>query len=276
MEQPDAESIATLALGIAREAAAVAVAMRADERAGGLAIETKSTHTDLVTAADRAVEARIRASVAAARPNDEVLGEEGGLGSIPNEAARVRWIVDPIDGTTNFVYGHPGWGVSIAVEVDGAPCVGVVVDPTHGDEFVAVVGAGSTRNGRRLRIGPPPPLGAMLLATGFGYAAERRSSQAATLARVLPAVRDIRRMGSAAIDLCSVACARVDAYYEWGLAAWDLAAGAVIAGEAGARVADVDGGPPRPDGRILAAHPARWDELAALVSAEPGRRDRAD
>ena len=262
--------LAALALSSGRAAAALA----ASHARGSLDVTTKTTSTDMVTAADRASETLIVERLRAARPDDLFLAEEGtgadGLvagdpGPVAAAAGPVTWVIDPIDGTTNFVYGLPGGAVAIAARVRDRVVAGVVGDITHGDEFVATLGGGATRNGERLRLADPPPLSRALLATGFGYDPERRASQAAALATILPRVRDIRRMGAAAVDLCSVACGRVDAYYEWGLAAWDYSAGALVATEAGARVARPDGGPLQPDGRVVAAHPDLWGPLVELL-----------
>jgi len=183
----------------------------------------------------------------------------------------VRWIIDPIDGTTNYVYGHPGFAVSIAADwTDPAtgrpePLVGVVADPLHAEVFTAVAGGGAFRNGEPIRCSATTELRQALVATGFSYEADRRARQAGVLAHLLPAVRDIRRMGAASVDLCSVACGRVDAYYERGLKAWDFAAGALVAVEAGAIVADLDGGGPS-EAFTLAATPAIHRPLAELLA----------
>jgi fructose-1,6-bisphosphatase/inositol monophosphatase family enzyme len=165
--------------------------------------------------------------------------------------------------------------VSIAAEVDGWAAVGVVADPSHDEVFTATAGGGARRNGEAVRVSEVTELADALVATGFSYLAERRAHQARTLARVLPAVRDIRRVGAASLDLCWLACGRVDAYYEAGLQPWDLAAGAVIAAEAGARVEGLDG--PVPDsGSVLAATPALVDPLRRLLeeagAADPSTR----
>jgi myo-inositol-1(or 4)-monophosphatase len=249
-----------LAVVIARDAAALAGEMQL----AGLTIDTKSSDTDLVTTADRAVEAVIRERLADARPHDAILGEEQGQHHDAPDGA-VRWVIDPIDGTTNYVYRHPSWSVSIAAEMEGRAVAGAVHDPTHGQTFAAATGHGATCNGETIRLGEAAPLGRVLMATGFGYDPERRRAQAEVMVGVLPHIRDIRRMGSAAVDLCSVALGRVDAFYEHGLAPWDLAAGALIASEAGAKVADVYGGPVVAGGHVLAAHPDRWDEVAELL-----------
>jgi myo-inositol-1(or 4)-monophosphatase len=268
---PDPAELRELAVAIAVEAAQLARDLRAD----GFTVETKSTDTDLVTNADRAVEQMIRDRLAAARPTDAILGEEQGEdqgeehgdGDPAASSDGVRWVIDPIDGTTNFVYGHPGWAVSIAVEIDGRTVAGAVCDPSHMQTFAAAEGHGATCNGVGLQLDDPPPIGRVLLATGFGYAADRRAAQAGVMVGVLPTIRDIRRMGAASVDLCSVALGRVDAYYELGLSAWDLAAGSLVAAEAGARVGELHGGPLTPGGTILVCHPDLWDELADVLIA---------
>ncbi|MEZ5238175.1 MAG: inositol monophosphatase family protein, partial [Microthrixaceae bacterium] len=208
-----------------------------------------------------------------------VLGEEHG-GRI--EESGITWIVDPIDGTTNYLYDHPGYAVSVAAWAGGRPLVGVVEDPTHGRTYFALRAGGSfcgtrvdpgnpTEGAQRLRLADPAPLGQMLVATGFGYDPQRRAEQGGVAAALLPRIRDIRRMGAAAVDLCSVAAGRVDAYYEAGLSIWDLAAGQLIASEAGAAVEAIEGGPARP-GSVLAAHPGRIRELReALFDCEVAR-----
>ena len=215
-----------LALSIARE-----VVPELRRRAGGVDVSaTKSTVTDLVTEVDCWAEERIVAQILDARPDDAVLAEEGaGVAG----TSGVRWLVDPIDGTTNFVYGHPGFSVSIGVEVDNRPVAGVVVDPLLGDEFCAAHGQGATRNGHPVRVSSVSDPATALLATGFAYDSERRRLQAEALVTILPRVRDVRRVGGAALDLASVSCGRVDAYFEWGLSPWDCSAGSVLVTEAG-------------------------------------------
>jgi len=227
-----------IARDLAREAAALLVDGLATHRAE---VSTKSTRTDMVTEMDRASERLIVDGILDRRPQDGIVGEEGAdvAGS-----SGVRWLVDPIDGTTNYLYAHPGFAVSIAAQRDGETIAGVVRDPLHGDEFAAAKGQGSTRNGRPVIVPDHTELATALVATGFAYDAGRRARQAEVLAHVLPRVRDIRRMGAAAVDLCSVAVGRVNAYYERGLGPWDLAAGALIAAEAGAVVGS-------PDGRVM-------------------------
>lgn len=248
---------------LALDAARLGAARAAELRAGPLDVTTKSTATDLVTNADREVERLVVGHLRARRPGDGVIGEEG---STTSPDAEVVWVIDPIDGTTNYVYDFPGWATSVAVRTaTGTLLAGAVVDPLHGDEYVAARGQGARRNGRRLALPQPPPLERALVATGFGYDSDRRAQQVAVLGGIIREVRDIRRMGAASVDLCSVAAGRVDGYYELGLAEWDLAAGTLIAIESGARVEEIDGGPPRPSGRVVAAHPELWPQLAELL-----------
>jgi myo-inositol-1(or 4)-monophosphatase len=266
-------------LGLADAAAAEAAAMLADRRATGRpgVLATKSSPTDVVTAADRTAEAMITKRILAERPGDVILGEEGGLHGGDADAARVRWIVDPLDGTVNYMYGLPDFAVSIAAEVDGEIAAGVVHAPVRGEVFSAAAGGGAwLRAGQapavRLRCNSGVQLAQALVATGFGYLAARRRVQGAVAAALLPVVRDIRRAGSAALDLCSVAAGRVDAYYERGVNYWDIAAGGLIATEAGATVGGLAGKPPGPD-LTIAAGPALYDALAGLLARLNPERD---
>lgn len=256
-------------LALARRLAADAAALLMD----GLhharrEVATKSSSTDMVTEMDRAAERLIVDGLRRQRPDDALLGEEG---SDRAGTSGVRWVIDPIDGTTNYLYGYPGFSVSIAAEVDGAPAIGVVVDPLHRDEFTAQLGGGACRNGEPISVSDKDDLATALVATGFAYDSERRRRQAVVLETVLPAVRDIRRAGAASVDLCWVACGRVDAFYERGLAPWDFAAGALIAAEAGAVVGDLDGQPTSP-AFTLAAPPGLFGPLRDLL-VEAGARD---
>jgi myo-inositol-1(or 4)-monophosphatase len=217
-------------------------------------VGTKSTLTDVVTASDRASERLIVEGIRAARPDDGVLGEEG---TAVAGTTGVRWVVDPLDGTTNFLYGVPSFAVSIAAEVDGTTEVGVVVDVMRGETFTAVRGGGAHLDGRPIRCNDATELATALVGTGFAYDAARRAHQGALVAHVLPRVRDIRRFGAAAIDLCWVAAGRLDAYYEEGLAPWDKAAGALVAVEAGATVDTAH--------LTVAAAPALYEPLRALL-----------
>jgi myo-inositol-1(or 4)-monophosphatase len=188
------------------------------------------------------------------------------VGSDTPGTSGYRWIVDPIDGTTNYLYGHPGFAVSIACERDGETIAGVVFDPIHDQLFAATRGGGATLNSEPIRCSEETDISRALIATGFSYDAERRREQGQVIARVIGEIRDIRRMGAAAVDLCSVACGRVDAYFERGLNAWDLAAGELIAREAGAVIEAIEGGPARP-GSVLAAPSALVEPLRALLVA---------
>ena len=214
----------------------------------------------MVSAADRDAEALIRNGLKAARPEDGLVGEEGSR--VESDSGR-RWVVDPLDGTTNFLYGFPQWAVSIALDGE----LGVVYDPVRDELFSAVRGQGASLNGGALRIPAPPALSTALIATGFGYDAERRDKQGAVIGRVLPRIRDIRRAGAAALDLCWLADGRVDGYYERGLHAWDWAAARIVVQEAGGAVADLE---PDPHG-LAAAHPELLQPLLELLAeAESG------
>jgi myo-inositol-1(or 4)-monophosphatase len=198
----------------------------------------KSSRTDLVTDADKASEQLILERLLAARPDDAVLAEEGGVVA---GTSGLRWVVDPLDGTINFLYGFPAFAVSIAcLDAEGA-VAGVVHDPLRPETFRAARGAGAWLGSERLTVGRGPETGEALIGTGFGYGSDRRAAQARLLTGVLPAVRDIRRSGSAALDLCYVAARRLDAFYEAGLQPWDHAAAALVVEEAGGEVSFVDG-----------------------------------
>ncbi len=201
-------------------------------------VSTKSTRTDLVTAADRASEALIVGMLQAERPDDGLLGEEGASRA---GTSGLTWVVDPLDGTVNFVYGLPLFAVSVACRDESGALVGVVHDPVRGETFTASAGGGAACNDTALHLGPGPVLAEALVGTGFGYASRRRQEQARLLGTVLPAVRDIRRGGSAALDLCWVAAGRLDAVFEAGLQEWDLAAGALVVEEAGGELATIGG-----------------------------------
>ncbi|HET9093411.1 MAG TPA: inositol monophosphatase family protein [Acidimicrobiales bacterium] len=224
-------------------------------------MSSKTTRTDLVTEADRASEQLIVERLRANRPDDAILAEEG---ASRDGTSGLTWVVDPLDGTINFVYGFPAFCVSIACVAGGERLVGVVLDPVRHEVFRARLGGGATRNGAPLRIEEGPPLSEALVATGFGYAAERRRSQAELLETVLPEVRDIRRAGAAALDLCWLASGRVNAYFEAGLAPWDLAGGALVVTEAGGVVELLEG--IVPGAATVVAGPRRLEgELAALL-----------
>jgi myo-inositol-1(or 4)-monophosphatase len=253
-------------LEVAGLAADAAVELIHTNRPAEFAVDRKTTPTDMVTEMDTASEALIRSVILGRRPGDVIVGEEGGEvgGGGPSDAQQVRWLVDPIDGTTNYVYDHPGYNVSIAATLGGRTVAAVVADPTHARTYRAALGRGAWCNERRLHLGDAAPLDRALVATGFAYDPARRARQGAVLAGLIARIRDVRRMGAAALDLCSVAAGRVDAYYEAGLGPWDLAAGALVAEEAGARTGTLDGGPLRPES-VLVAHPDRFEELRDLL-----------
>jgi myo-inositol-1(or 4)-monophosphatase len=258
-------------LGLARRLAAeAAVLLREGLERPRTKVETKSTSTDMVTEMDRASERLLVDGIRRERPDDAILAEEGGGGA---GSSPVRWVLDPLDGTTNYLYGHPGFAISIAAEVGGQTVAGVVHDVVHDEVFEATRGGGARRNGEPIAVSAEVELGSALVATGFGYDPERRRAQAQVLASVIGRVRDVRRMGAAAVDLCSVACGRVDAYYERGLNHWDLAAGELIASEAGASLGAIEGGPAKP-GSVVAATPALFEPLRVLL-LEAGAADHA-
>jgi myo-inositol-1(or 4)-monophosphatase len=247
-----------LAMEVATE---VGGRLREVRRAGVPKVRTKSTATDMVTEMDEWAERHIVHRLLDARPADGVLGEEG---AAVTGTTGVTWCIDPIDGTTNYLYGHPGYSVSIAALVDGEPVVGVVADPELDQLYSAVRGHGAWRDNEPIRTSACTELSLALVGTGFGYAASHRADQGALVAALLPHIRDIRRMGGAALDLCSVGSARLDAFYERGLAPWDVAAGGLVAVEAGARLTDFSGRPSW-SGEIVAApaplHDAVLDAL---------------
>jgi myo-inositol-1(or 4)-monophosphatase len=253
------KALADVAQDLARQAGALVTEMAASARRDP---DTKSSTTDLVTAADRAAENHIVDGLLACRPDDAIEGEEGA--SRPGTSG-VTWHIDPIDGTTNYVYDIPAFSVSIAAAVDDRMVAGVVYDPVNDVLYRAVSGQGASCNGEPVRCSANDELATALVATGFGYDRHRRRHQAELLVEILPRVRDIRRFGSAALDLCAVASGRVDAYFERGLNMWDLAAGWLIASEAGAVVGNLHGGPP--DTRFLVAAPAAlFDPLVGLLA----------
>jgi len=268
-------------LEIAVAAAREAGELLADSDGRVAVAATKSSPTDVVTEMDRCSEELITRRLLAARPADAILAEEGGASGAGGEGSPVRWVIDPIDGTVNYLYGLADWSVSIAAEVAGTVVAGVVHLPRHGETFTATLGGGAwlTRAGRAtgdqapvaLRARSGVPLSQALVATGFGYLAARRKVQGEVVAALLPLVRDIRRGGSASVDLCSVAAGRVDAYYERGLNYWDYAAGALIAAEAGALVAGLSG--PPSGSMTIAAAPALFTELRSALAALRPERD---
>lgn len=221
------------------------------------AVDTKSSPTDPVSEADLTAERAIREVLARRRPDDAVVGEEG---TVVEGTSALRWLVDPLDGTVNYLYRFPQWCVSVACVEHAA----VVLDPVHDELFTVIAGGPACLDGAPLRRGAPASLATALVATGFGYDADVRARQAAVVARVLPRVRDIRRAGSAALDLAWTAAGRCDAYYERGVKPWDVAAGAMLCRAAGLVVQELPERGGLPEG-LLAAPPAIAGELLALV-----------
>jgi myo-inositol-1(or 4)-monophosphatase len=252
------DNLLQVAVKVAAEAAELVETTR---RSAVRDVSTKSSATDPVTAGDRAAERLIRERLAELRPGDAVLGEEEGADMGSGEG--VHWVVDPIDGTVNYLYGFPWYAVSVAAQLDGVSVAGAVVEPSSGRRWSAARGQGATLDGRPLRVNPTNRLDLALLATGFAYRPERRTRQAELIGRLLGRVRDIRRAGSAALDLCMVAAGWVDGYVEHGLNRWDWAAGSLIAEEAGAVVSLPDSG--ELGGATFAAAPGIAAELRAAL-----------
>jgi myo-inositol-1(or 4)-monophosphatase len=293
----DPVALRDLAVSVAREAGELLAS-----RAGRVEVAaTKSSPTDVVTEMDRRSEELIRSRILAVRPADAILGEEGGqIGS--SDGAPARWVIDPLDGTVNYLYGLPDWAVSVAVEVGGGAAggavggragggavggraaggevgkiiAGAVFVPVRGEMFSASVGGGawleSAGAGRvRLHCLPGVALDRALIGTGFGYQAARRQVQGEVVAALLPLLRDIRRAGVASVDLCAVAAGRLDGFYERGLNYWDWAAGALVASEAGAVVGGLHGAPVS-GSMTVAAGPGLFEPLTgALAMLDPER-----
>jgi myo-inositol-1(or 4)-monophosphatase len=270
----DPATLRAVAEGLAAEAAGFVLRRRAEVFGDGVerddsasAVRTKSTPTDPVTVVDTETERLLRDRLAELRPGEPVLGEEGG-GAVRAEAGQPLWVLDPIDGTVNFVYGIDAYAVSVGVQIDGVSVAGAVANVPTGEVFSAAVGCGAhvSRAGvsTPLRCTSVENLSMALVGTGFGYAKEQRVRQVQVLAGLLPDVRDVRRLGSCALDLCMVAAGRLDAYYEDGVHVWDWAAGALIAAEAGAWLVlpPIDGGG---SDLIVAAAPGIAAELDAAL-----------
>jgi myo-inositol-1(or 4)-monophosphatase len=263
----DSAELLTLAEEAARAAGRLIVEGRPDRAVEVTA--TKSSATDIVTEMDQASERLLVEHIRAVRPDDGFLGEEGA-----DEAGTsgVTWVIDPIDGTVNYLYKLPGFAVSVGVRVGDEIVAGAVVNPTSGEVWTARRGHGAWLDGRPIHVNEPPELAMALVATGFGYDSERRGRQAQVLTSVLPKIRDMRRFGCASIDLCALACGRVDAYYEQGLKPWDLAAGGLIATEAGAVVGGLAGRPPG-ESLVVAAPPGLFEQLEGLLRTLDADRD---
>jgi myo-inositol-1(or 4)-monophosphatase len=261
----------SVAVGVAREAGD----MLADQAGQVEVAATKSSPTDVVTEMDRRSEELIRARILAARPADAILGEEGGQTG-DTDGAPVRWVIDPLDGTVNYLYGLHDWAVSIAAEVGGEIMAGAVFVPMRGEMFSAIRGHGAFLQAgddswNPLHCRPGVPLDQALIGTGFGYLAARRKVQGEVVAALLPRIRDIRRVGVASVDLCAIAAGRLDGFYERGLNYWDWAAGALVAAESGAVVGGLNGAPVS-SSMTVAAGPGLFGPLAdALAALDPER-----
>jgi myo-inositol-1(or 4)-monophosphatase len=251
-------------LDLALAAARVGARLVVDERPRGrLAVAaTKTSVTDIVTEMDQRSETAVVARILADRPDDGFLAEEG---ASREGTSGITWVVDPIDGTVNYLYEIPAYAVSVAARSKDQVLVGAVVNPASGETWTAVRGGGAFLDGRPIRVNEPPDLSMALVGTGFGYAPQRRARQADVLRSVLPQVRDVRRAGAASLDLCALACGRLDAYYEQGLKPWDLAAGGLVAEEAGAVVGGLRGRPAGED-LVVAAPPGLFEPLVDLLA----------
>jgi myo-inositol-1(or 4)-monophosphatase len=264
----DVRALTELAAALATAGGALALAGRRSLRTGNrVRHDTKSSAVDPVTEFDRAAEALIVERIIAARPDDAIVGEEGADRA---GTSGVEWHVDPIDGTVNFLYDLPSWCTSVAAVRDGRPIAAAIHLPVTGELFTATAGAGAFVDGQPIAVTPVSDLAMALVSTGFSYDLEQhRAEQSSDLVRLLGRVRDIRRLGSAAIDLAMVAAGRVDAYLEAHLNSWDIAAGALLVAEAGGVVTAFDGSPldvRRPTG-VFAAAPGIADELRSVVDA---------
>lgn len=232
-------------------------------RGGFNDVHSKTTKTDMVTEFDRASELLVAEGLTQHRPDDAIVGEEGA--SHPGTSG-ITWYIDPIDGTTNFLYALPNWAVSIGATDAHGPLAGAVYVPVLDEMFTAVRGGGAHLNGTQIRCNTTTELSQALVGTGFSYSPEQRTVQAQRVSRMIHLVRDIRRFGAAAIDLCYVACGRLDAYFEENLHPWDIVAGELIAREAGCRTGNFDGQAVTP-AQVLTAVPAIFDDLAVLINA---------
>jgi myo-inositol-1(or 4)-monophosphatase len=265
---PNAELIAELRALAERAARAAADLVRTKRPDQVEVAMTKSSSVDVVTHMDAASEVLLRQLILEARPDDAILGEEDGHVA---GTSGLTWVIDPIDGTVNYLYGIPAYAISVAVVAGPADpehwtaLVGCVVQVVGGHCWIASRGAGATRDGEPIRVNASKELGQSLVGTGFGYTAERRAAQAQVLSTVLPLVRDIRRIGSAALDLCMVADGRLDLTYERGLNPWDMAAGALIVVEAGGVVTGLRGAPASPAMTVAGAVDA-VTELCGLLA----------
>ncbi|MBB4664094.1 inositol monophosphatase family protein [Conexibacter arvalis] len=252
-------------LDVARAAARASAEVLLGYYGDAPGVRTKSTDTDLVSEADLNAERAIRALLAERRPGDAILGEEGGETAATGESG-IRWVVDPLDGTVNYLFEYPQWCVSIAAEDGDGTLVGVVWDPLRGEEFSATRTGPALLDGRELRPAAKERLDFALVGTGFAYDRDVRARQAEVVASLIARVRDLRRGGSAALDLAYAAAGRLDAYYERGINPWDYAAGVLICERAGLAVRELAERDGLPSGRVVAP-PQLLDELHGLVTA---------
>ena len=245
---------------LARQAGAMALEGR---RNGLQNVQTKSTATDMVTEFDKASEVMIVQGLESMRPDDAIIGEEGASHS---GTSGITWHIDPIDGTTNFLYALPTWAVSIGAVDEQGPIAGAVYIPALDEMYFATRGGGAFCNGAPIHCNPLDDVSMALVCTGFSYAADQRTLQATRVARFIHQVRDIRRFGAASIDMCFVACGRFDAYFEENLHSWDIAAGDLIAREAGCQTGDFEGNAIRP-AQVLVSPPQIFRQLSTLILA---------
>jgi myo-inositol-1(or 4)-monophosphatase len=258
MPEPPPIDLAALA---ERAARAAGVLLLDHAARGAVGVESKSSATDMVSAADRASEQLLVELLSAARPDDGMIGEEG---TERTGTTGLTWVCDPLDGTTNYLYAFPQWAVSVAVEDAEGPVAACVFDPSRDEAFTAARGEGAVLNGRPIRVSAARDLATSLIGTGFAYQAEVRAAQGARMRDVLGQVRDIRRAGSAALDLAWVACGRLDGFFESGIQHWDYAGGMLLVPEAGGRFAV---GPGPHDGlvQVVASAPGIHGALRALA-----------
>lgn len=255
---PRGRDLSSLAESLARRAGMMALSGR---RNADVSATTKSTPTDMVTQFDTASERLIVEGLMDARPDDAIVGEEG---TARDGSSGITWHIDPIDGTSNFFFDLPLWAVSIGAVDELGPLAGAVYLPVLDEMFVAARGGGATLNGRSIRVSNADTLSTSLVGTGFGYDSVRRTAHARLVADIIGHIRDIRRFGAAAADLCLVACGRLDAFFEEGLSSWDLVAGQLIAAEAGAIVTDYHGARVTP-AQVLVAAPGIHASLVDLL-----------
>jgi myo-inositol-1(or 4)-monophosphatase len=252
------DELLDVARALAEAAGELLRARFGEPRAG---VRAKTTPTDLVSDADHAAEKLIRRELAARRPDDAILGEEGGSRA---GGSGLRWVVDPLDGTVNFLFGIPHWAVSVACEDDEGALAGVIHDPLRGETFAAARRGQPTLGTSPIAGSTATELPTALVATGYAYDAEVRARQAEVSARVITRARDLRRGGSAALDLAWTACGRFDAFYERGLQPWDRAAGALLCARAGLELRELAARDGLPAG-LLVAPAGLVDELSSLV-----------